>query len=341
MNNIKLTIGIPVYNGERFIKKTLDSITDQLIDDEYMLEIVISDNASTDKTAEIIFSYKNNYKYLIKYFKNERNMGYDKNIDLVIQRSEGQSVWLLGCGDLLLPGVLDYIIHKLEILKYDYIQLNFNMYSEETEKFEVINNSTITNDTKFESIEEFFKKLGGPAMAVSANIVRKKCWIEIYKNRLTAQGWCHIERIINMLLNEKIQIFFISKCCFTLYRELDGWWTSSAVYTNYIQYQKILNNMRKKRVSKKIVKILYKRHYPLPLITSIILGKRTGLKFDFKLIMEVTNLFYKSVLFWLVILPLILLPNHIYKNKEFYRIYLYSRDLYTRIKLFYKKGTRI
>ena len=49
-SNPKLTIGMPVYNGELFIKKAIESILDQTFTD---FELIISNNSSTDSTEKI------------------------------------------------------------------------------------------------------------------------------------------------------------------------------------------------------------------------------------------------------------------------------------------------
>jgi cellulose synthase/poly-beta-1,6-N-acetylglucosamine synthase-like glycosyltransferase len=49
-----VSIGLPVYNGERFLAQALDSLLGQTLGD---LEIIVSDNASTDRTAEICKDY--------------------------------------------------------------------------------------------------------------------------------------------------------------------------------------------------------------------------------------------------------------------------------------------
>ena len=50
----KLNIGVPVYNGEKFIRKCLNSILNQTFTD---FEIILSDNASTDSTTSICKEY--------------------------------------------------------------------------------------------------------------------------------------------------------------------------------------------------------------------------------------------------------------------------------------------
>jgi len=58
-NNPKITVGIPVFNGEKSIRRALDSVLSQTFLD---FELVISDNASTDSTPLICQEYKRNDK---------------------------------------------------------------------------------------------------------------------------------------------------------------------------------------------------------------------------------------------------------------------------------------
>ena len=61
-----LTVGMPVYNADSFLAKSLDSILSQTFTD---FELLISDNASTDRTEEICQEYASRDKR-IRYFRN-------------------------------------------------------------------------------------------------------------------------------------------------------------------------------------------------------------------------------------------------------------------------------
>ena len=76
----KVSIGLPVYNGERFLKVKLDSILQQT---HTNFELIISDNASTDKTENICIEYKNKDNR-IKYFRQEKNFGVTLNFEFVL-----------------------------------------------------------------------------------------------------------------------------------------------------------------------------------------------------------------------------------------------------------------
>jgi len=65
----KVSIGLPVYNEQSFIRETLDSILNQTFED---FELIISDNASTNQTEAICQSYVARYKR-VRYLRNPEN----------------------------------------------------------------------------------------------------------------------------------------------------------------------------------------------------------------------------------------------------------------------------
>lgn len=80
-----VSIGLPVYNGERFIRQTLDSL---LAQDYEHFELIISDNASTDHTAEICQEYVAKDQR-VRYHRNTTNLGAVKNFNRVFALAQG------------------------------------------------------------------------------------------------------------------------------------------------------------------------------------------------------------------------------------------------------------
>ena len=86
----KISIGIPAFDAEKTIEKIIESILNQTIQD---FEVIISDNASKDKTLEICKKYAKN-DTRIKIFSQEKNMGPYWNYDFVLQKAQGEYfVW--------------------------------------------------------------------------------------------------------------------------------------------------------------------------------------------------------------------------------------------------------
>jgi glycosyl transferase family 2 len=80
-----VSIGMPVYNEEQHLRKTLDSL---LAQDFGNLEIIISDNASTDRTAVICQEYSLQDSR-VSYYRNETNLGSVPNFNRVFEPARG------------------------------------------------------------------------------------------------------------------------------------------------------------------------------------------------------------------------------------------------------------
>lgn len=85
-NQPLVSIGVPVYNGEKTIARALDALTGQ---DYTNLEIIISDNASTDATREICEEYVQK-DHRVTYSRAEKNMGSIWNFNKVVELSSGK-----------------------------------------------------------------------------------------------------------------------------------------------------------------------------------------------------------------------------------------------------------
>lgn len=79
----KISIGMPVYNNEIFIKKAINSLLDQTFVD---FELIISDNASTDKTNDICMEYASKDRR-IRHFRQDQNNGAKANFNFVLKEA--------------------------------------------------------------------------------------------------------------------------------------------------------------------------------------------------------------------------------------------------------------
>ncbi|MEW1910361.1 glycosyltransferase family 2 protein [Kitasatospora sp. NPDC085895] len=82
----RLSIGLPVYNGEEYLAESLDAVLGQTYED---FELIVSDNASTDGTEEICRTYAARDSR-IRYLRLHRNIGATPNHNLVFARSRGE-----------------------------------------------------------------------------------------------------------------------------------------------------------------------------------------------------------------------------------------------------------
>lgn len=110
-NNPLVSIGMAVYNGERYIRQALDSL---LAQDFENFELIISDNASTDKTQDICLEYTEKDKR-IRYYRNQTNIGAPRNFDRVFELSSGEYFMWAAHDDYWKPRYLSSCLEAFNI----------------------------------------------------------------------------------------------------------------------------------------------------------------------------------------------------------------------------------
>jgi glycosyltransferase involved in cell wall biosynthesis len=105
----QVSIGLPVYNGEKYLAETLESLLAQSFT---AFEIVITDNASTDGTARICQSYQARDSR-IRYFRNPRNIGAAPNFNRAFELSSAPLFQCAADDDLYEPRFLERCVDML------------------------------------------------------------------------------------------------------------------------------------------------------------------------------------------------------------------------------------
>lgn len=106
----RVSIGLPVYNEAGFVGKALDSLLTLNFSD---FELIISDNASTDRTFAICEEYAARDPR-IALLKNSENLGAVANFKLVLQRARGEYFMWAAADDEWLPDFIDILLPELE-----------------------------------------------------------------------------------------------------------------------------------------------------------------------------------------------------------------------------------
>ena len=108
----KVSIGMPVLNGENYIEPAIRSILAQTYSD---FELIISDNASQDRTEEICLYYAKKDRR-IRYHRNDSNIGAARNFNRTVELAKGQYFKWAAHDDTLAP---EYLEKCLEVLEQD------------------------------------------------------------------------------------------------------------------------------------------------------------------------------------------------------------------------------
>jgi glycosyltransferase involved in cell wall biosynthesis len=105
-----VSVGLPVFNGEPFIAEAIDSILAQTFED---FELVISDNASTDRTQEICLAYAEKDDR-VRYVRNRDNLGAAYNYNQTFHLSSGRYFKWAAHDDVMLPDFLERCVVALD-----------------------------------------------------------------------------------------------------------------------------------------------------------------------------------------------------------------------------------
>ncbi len=170
MSNFLLSICIPTYNRAKYLDILLNSILVQFEPHREQIELLVSDNASSDNTRQIVDKYVDDKHLPIRYLCNASNLGPDKNIAQCFSEAAGKYAWVIGDDDALCPDALRFIMEILSLELYGIVHIKAIPYQKDfpldlkpTETIKVIE----CNPEKFVRYVNIFITF------VSANIVNK------------------------------------------------------------------------------------------------------------------------------------------------------------------------
>jgi len=117
----KVSIGMPVYNGEKYIRDALESLLQQTYTN---YELVVSDNASSDRTGEICQEYAGKDER-ISYFRQERNIGAAANFQFVLDHARANLFMWAAYDD---EWKKNYLMDAVILLDDDAIDFSFSTF---------------------------------------------------------------------------------------------------------------------------------------------------------------------------------------------------------------------
>jgi glycosyltransferase involved in cell wall biosynthesis len=104
-----VSIALATYNGSRYLRAQIDSVLNQTYQN---IELIISDDCSTDNTRSILKSYEKSHPFIHLNF-NKKNLGYLKNFEKAISLCKGDFVALCDQDDIWVPNKIDRLVEKI------------------------------------------------------------------------------------------------------------------------------------------------------------------------------------------------------------------------------------
>jgi abequosyltransferase len=217
MNQIKLSICIPTYNREPYLRELLDSLVPQMKGREN-IEIVISDNASIDNTGGMVEQFRDSLPN-IRYHRWDSNVGADRNYLKVIELAEGEYCWYMGSDDWANENSVQVILEEIEgsdvdILLFDRIEVvggnrRKRNYWLETRRDFAFHSGKQRNDF-FGYLEKCISP-GGLFSYLSVIVLRRARWDRIRGfERFIGGGYVHTYILLS-ILNEGATFRFLCR----------------------------------------------------------------------------------------------------------------------------------
>ncbi|OPY34119.1 MAG: putative glycosyl transferase [Methanomassiliicoccales archaeon PtaU1.Bin124] len=301
MEEPELTIGIATYNGERFLEAVLESI--MLEARGKPIEVLISDNASTDRTAEIARSFQSRYPGQVRHYRNASNIEFDGNVDNVVRQAKGRFVWTMADDDFLLPGAADKVLSVIRS-EPDLAIIFANFTNPITLKAK--ENALCQDGNAFFRTVQFKNGL------LSCNIFNRSVWLDLDMKRYDGCLWIHMAYAMEALapkLGRKGYVFT------DLLIRQDGvarWGHGGKFIYTGLRLVEVFQKMRELgydkdvcRMGARVIEGGYKESIPR--------AKANGLEVDSALLRRMFPLYRQLPSFWIWDVPMLLLPNSFFR----------------------------
>jgi len=149
---------------------------------ESRIEIIVSDNASTDDTTDIIRSFQTKYPW-IRYCRNDSNIGAEENFYHLFTLAAGDYVWLIGDDDKLEKKAVAIIIKQIDA-GYNLIICNYSIWSKDFSYMKKANGFRFACNEAFNNPDKLIKRIGYYMGYISIIIIKKdvffKCPVSEY-----------------------------------------------------------------------------------------------------------------------------------------------------------------
>jgi len=210
-----VSICIPTYNGAGTLSRTLDAMVPQLSEN---IEIIINDDCSNDNTLNIAREYQAGFN-TIKVFKNNKNLGMDKNFHKITQLASGKFIWFCGQDDLLGSGVIKQALKMVSNNNIGILNLNFSQYDHYmktclTESF--FEESTFdkklvqtSDELYFDTPDEYYSVYTQPPSFLPSVVMLREYWLTTDVKQFYGSYFVQVGVLLMNMHKHRIGVFNI------------------------------------------------------------------------------------------------------------------------------------
>ncbi len=181
-SSVKVSVIVPVYNVEKYLRGCLDSILHQTLED---IEVICVNDGSTDSSGEILDEYSARDSRVVVIHK--ENMGYGHTMNIGISNARGEYIGIVESDDKIRPEMYECLYQcavqeKVDFVKADYFECYESTNGQERIEYKKIFDS----ESSYEHVEDVKKEL--------AIFLGSKCnWTGVYNTKFIRDNniWHH------------------------------------------------------------------------------------------------------------------------------------------------------
>ncbi|KMY86508.1 Glycosyltransferase involved in cell wall biogeneis [Candidatus Paraburkholderia calva] len=195
-----LTVAIPTYTRANFLELNLQRLVEEARTlAPGLLEVVVSDNCSTDATPEVV-ARAQAQGLPIRYIRNMVDIGSDANIAQCFNEARSHYVQIMGDDDMYVSGTLSYLIDHLNKAEYGIVCLRPFGYENDPEKEYPGGDASIET---YDKVGDFLAAIGPYITFISACIINKRVQEEIDARQFCGSNLVQVHLIVNAVLQVK------------------------------------------------------------------------------------------------------------------------------------------
>lgn len=195
-----LSVAIPTYNRSIFLNRLLGFLCKDIVGFENLIEVVISDNGSTDNTSAVIAHYATS-NIPLTAIHHRLNGGMDFNFLACFQQVRGHYFWILSDDDLPLSGFIPKLLQLLTVESPDllYMRSNWLPFSEKTELLDFpsrLNYRVAPRSLFANSVHVWITFLSGMIIRLNRESIAPESFSSLEGSKLLQLSWV-LERLKN------------------------------------------------------------------------------------------------------------------------------------------------
>jgi len=172
-----LSICIPTYNRAEYLRECLISVLTSIAGHERDIEVLISDNASTDNTENVIRGFQETYPW-IRYHRNEQNIGAERNFYLLATLAQGENIWIFGDDDKMEENAVTRVLNSIRV-GYGLTICNYSSWDKQFSARIKKSGFPWEQDQEFNDPNELLKHFGLYLGYISSIVIKRNLFLRL------------------------------------------------------------------------------------------------------------------------------------------------------------------